>query len=121
MSTSNSSSSPIPSQPSAQPSLQTTYPSPSSAVHPGSSITRAGFTVTTRKLPILAAEPIERLSAELGITVPEMIFGDNVVRVEHAATGWAVEFRAADALARVDKTGKGMLQVAHSKEWQSTR
>lgn len=87
----------------------------------GSSITKQGFKITTRKLPILKAEPIEQMTAELGITPPEMIFGDNLVAIEHATSGWNIKFNAFDALDRVDKTGGSMLQVAHSKEWQSTR
>ena len=87
----------------------------------GSSILREGFRVTTRKLPILKAEPIEEMSAKLGIAPPEMIFGDNSVSIEHVASQWSLEFTTFDALDRVDKTGTSMLQVAHSREWQSTR
>jgi type 2A phosphatase activator TIP41 len=81
----------------------------------------AGFTITTRRLPILKAEPIEEMTAKLGIAVPEMIFGDNFVSIEHPASQWSIGFNAYDALDRVDKTGETMLQVAHSKAWQSTR
>ena len=94
------------------------YPS-SKAV--GHAIFQHGFKITTRKLPILKAEPIERMSTKLGITPPEMIFGDNSVTIEHPASGWSIDFNAFDALDRVDKSGGSMLQVAHSKEWQSTR
>ena len=93
------------------------YPSAADA---GNSITQYGFKITTRKLPILKAEPIEQMTAKLGIAPPEMIFGDNMVSVEHKS-GWAINFNTYDALDRVDKTGESMLQVAHSKEWQSTR
>lgn len=92
-----------------------------SSVGAGNSLTQSGFKITTRKLPILKAEPIERMTARLGIAPPEMIFGDNMVSIEHLATGWSIDFNTFDALDRVDKTGKSMLQVAHSKEWQSTR
>ena len=99
----------------ANPNVQ--YPSPADA---GNSITQHGFKITTRKLPILKAEPIEQMTAKLGIAPPEMIFGDNIVSIEHKS-GWAINFNTYDALDRVDKTGGSMLQVAHSKEWQSTR
>ena len=92
-----------------------------SAADAGNSITRSGFKITTKKLPILKAEPIDKMTAKLGIAVPEMIFGDNSVTIEHPSSGWAIEFNTFDALNRVDKTGETMLQVAHSKEWQSTR
>ena len=92
---------------------------PSSA-DAGSSITQHGFKITTRKLPILKAEPIEQMTKKLGIAPPEMIFGDNLVSIDHKS-GWGVQFNTYDALDRVDKTGGSMLQVAHSREWQSTR
>ncbi|KAL9039361.1 MAG: hypothetical protein Q9180_002575 [Flavoplaca navasiana] len=85
------------------------------------SVLRHGFRITTRKLPILKAGPIEHMTAKLGIAPPEMIFGDNVASIEHVGSGWKIEFNAFDALDQVDKSGNSMLQVAHSKEWQSTR
>ena len=93
------------------------YPSAADA---GKSITQHGFKITTRKLPILKAEPIEQMTAKLGIAPPEMIFGDNMTSIEHKS-GWGINFNTYDALDRVDKTGGSMLQVAHSREWQSTR
>ena len=85
------------------------------------SVVQHGFQITTRKLPILKAGPIDHMTAKLGIAPPEMIFGDNVALIEHLESGWKIEFNAFDALDLVDKTGNSMLQVAHSKEWQSTR
>ena len=93
------------------------YPSAADA---GNSITQHGFKITTRKLPILKAGPIEQMTAKLGIAPPEMIFGDNMASIEHKS-GWGINFNTYDALDRVDKTGGSMLQVAHSREWQSTR
>ena len=87
----------------------------------GNIISHRGFKITTRKLPILKADPIEKMTVALGITPPEMIFGDNSVSIEYALGGWALNFNTFDALNQVDKTGASMLQVAHSKEWQSTR
>ena len=98
--------------------IESHYPSTADL---GNSITQHGFRITTRKLPILKAGPIEQMTSALGITPPEMIFGNNEVSVEHPATGWAIKFTAFAALDRVDKTGDSMLQVAHSREWQSTR
>ncbi|ERF69180.1 hypothetical protein EPUS_01137 [Endocarpon pusillum Z07020] len=88
---------------------------------PQRSITQNGFKITTQKLPILKAEPIEQMTSALGIAPPEMIFGDNYVAVEHAASGWRISFNAFDALDRVDKTGEKRLKVAYSKEWQQSR
>ncbi|KAI9723407.1 MAG: hypothetical protein M1812_001291 [Candelaria pacifica] len=99
-------------------SSDTTFPSPADAGH---SITQKGFKITTRKLPILKATPIEVMTSRLGITPPEMIFGDNLVAIEHPASGWGINFNAFDALDLVDKTGESMLKVAYSKEWQKNR
>lgn len=97
---------------------------PADTVAPGhsdTSITKEGFKITTRKLPILKAGPIEEMTKALGITPPEMIFGDNLTRIEHEASGWFIEFNAFDALDRVDKTGQNMFKVSYSKEWQQNR
>ena len=97
---------------------------PADTVAPGhadTSITKDGFTITTRKLPILKAGPIDDMTKALGITPPEMIFGDNLTRIEHPASGWSIEFNAFDALDRVDKTGEHMFKVSYSKEWQQNR
>ena len=80
-----------------------------------------GFRISTQKLPILKAGPIEEMTGNLGIAPPEMIFGDNFVSIEHVDTGWSITFNAFDALDMVDKTGQSMLQVAHSDEWQRSR
>ncbi|KAI9884721.1 MAG: hypothetical protein M1823_003502 [Watsoniomyces obsoletus] len=96
----------------------THYPSPENA---GSSIRQAGFRIETCKLPILRAGPIEQMTSKLGITPPEMIFGDNVVAIEHVKSGWGISFNAFDALDLVDKTGAAALKVAYSKEWQKNR
>ena len=93
--------------------------SPSSQKPDATSI--KGFRISTQKLPILKAEPIEEMSNTLGIALPEMIFGDNFVKIEHEKTGWGITFNAFDALDRVDKTGESMLKVAYSKEWQKSR
>lgn len=77
--------------------------------------------IATRKAPILKAEPIEEMNDKLGIPVPEMIFGDNFVAIEHIPSGWKMDFNTFDALDRVSKTSDGMLQVAYSKEWQKDR
>jgi type 2A phosphatase activator TIP41 len=85
------------------------------------SITREGFKITTRKLPILKAGPIEDMTKNLGIAPPEMIFGDNLAQIQHLPSGWSISFNAYDALDRVDKTGAAMLKVAYSSEWQQNR
>ena len=73
---------------------------------------QANFIITTRKLPISRAEPIDALSKRIGIPIPEMIFGDNIVSITHPTTGWSIDFNAADALDAVDKTGQTPLMHA---------
>ncbi|XP_071955512.1 TIP41-like protein [Antedon mediterranea] len=51
--------------------------------------------------------------------LPEMVFGDNVLRVEHQA-GFGLEFTALEALKRVD-AHHDLLQVAAAKAWQEAR
>jgi hypothetical protein len=83
--------------------MSTPNGAPADTVAPGladTSITKNGFKISTRKLPILKAGPIEDMTKQLGITPPEMIF---------------------DALDRVDKTGERMFKVAYSQEWQQNR
>lgn len=77
--------------------------------------------ISTRKMPILKADPIDEMNQKLRIPVPEMIFGDNYVKIEHLDSGWEMQFNSFDALDRVSKTADGMLQVAYSKEWQKDR
>ena len=84
-------------------------------------VVHSGFKITTRKLPILMAGPIERMTENLKITPPEMIFGDNFVRIDDKTSKWCIEFNAYDALDRVDKTGANMLKVAYSEEWHENR
>lgn len=102
-------------------SAQEPYPSPAHLEAATTSHTQGRFTITTRKLPISKSGPISSMEARLGIPVPEMIFGDNVVSIEHRPTGWRIEFNAYDALDAVDKTDKNMLQVAYAKSWSASR
>ncbi|KAI9811670.1 MAG: hypothetical protein M1826_003122 [Phylliscum demangeonii] len=98
--------------------VTTRYPSRENA---GNTFKHRGFQITTRRLPILKAGPIEEMTAKLGITPPEMIFGDNLVSIEDERSGWGLQFNAFDALDRVDKTGQARLTVSYSREWQKNR
>ncbi|KAJ9142896.1 TIP41-domain-containing protein [Coniochaeta hoffmannii] len=83
--------------------------------------TQGHFTVLARKLPISKAGPISAMESRLGIPIPEMIFGDNLVSITHNPSGWSVSFAAEPALDLVNKTGEDMIQVAHAKDWTSSR
>lgn len=80
-----------------------------------------GFQIATQKLPILKAGPIEEMTTKIGIQIPEMIFGDNFVAIQHAESGWGIKFDAFGALDNVDKTGEKRLKVAYSQEWHASR
>ncbi|KAJ9621070.1 Tap42 interacting protein [Knufia peltigerae] len=99
--------------------VDTNYPSVTAA--PPRSFSIEGFRITTQKLPILKAGPIEEMTNKLGIAPPEMIFGDNFVAIEHPPSHWGIKFDAFGALDRVDKTGEKRLKVAYSKEWHQSR
>lgn len=97
------------------------YPSPDALEESTVSYTQKGFKISARKLPISKSDPIDDMNKKLGIPIPEMIFGDNLVSIEHLQSGWRIEFNAVDALDRVDKTDKDMLKVAYAKDWSSSR
>ncbi|RDW59654.1 TOR signaling pathway protein TipA-like protein [Coleophoma cylindrospora] len=101
--------------------IDESYPTPTAADQATLSHTRKGFKISARKLPISKSGPIDKMTEKLGIPVPEMIFGDNMVSIEHLESGWHLEFNAFDALDRVDKTDKNMLKVAYSSEWTKSR
>jgi len=105
----------------APPSTVCSYETSLPTLPKPNTICREGFKITTQKLPISKAGPIEDMTSKLGISPPEMIFGDNFVTIEHEASGWGIAFNSFDALDRVDKSGTTMLKVAYSKEWQKAR
>lgn len=52
-------------------------------------------------------------------SLPEMMFGDNVLRIQHDH-GFGIEFNATDALKCVNNC-QGMIKVACAEEWQESR
>lgn len=97
------------------------FPRPDNKAAATTSHRQGNFVITSRKLPISKAGPIDAMEHSLGIPVPEMIFGDNLVGIRHVPSGWGVEFNAYDALDAVDKTDKNMLQVAYARSWSASR
>ena len=84
------------------------------------SITIAGWTVTSTKLPICSSADCDRLAAKLEIPVPEMTFGNNSVSIQ-GPKGWKCDFDSQHALAAVDKTGSQGIKVSYSEQWNRTR
>ncbi|KAL5624193.1 hypothetical protein BROUX41_004253 [Berkeleyomyces rouxiae] len=99
----------------------TKFPTPGRGSASTTTHTQGNFRISTRKLPISKAGPIGEMETKLQIPVPEMIFGDNMVAIEHVPSGWSIEFNAFDALDGVDKTEKNMLQVSYARDWSSSR
>ncbi|KAG6017075.1 hypothetical protein E4U54_008453 [Claviceps lovelessii] len=97
------------------------FPSPLALAAATKTHSQGAFTISTRKLPISKAAAIDALTEKLGIPVPEMIFGDNLVSITHRPSGWTIAFTTPDALDAVDKTDKHMLKVAYARDWESTR
>ncbi|KAI9166850.1 Protein of unknown functionlike protein [Paramyrothecium foliicola] len=97
------------------------FPTPDALSAATTAHTQGRFRIATRKLPISKAGPIDELTERIGIPVPEMIFGDNLVSVTHVPTGWSLAFDAEAALDAVDKTDRNMLKVAYARDWESTR
>lgn len=97
------------------------FPTPSNKPDATVTFAHKGFRISSRKLPISKSDAIDAMSDALKIPIPEMIFGDNMVAIEHVEKGWVLEFNPYDALDRVDKTDKTMLKVAYAREWSESR
>lgn len=97
------------------------FPTPNALSAATKSHVQQRFKISTRKLPISKAGAIDDMTDKIGIPIPEMIFGDNLVAITHAPSNWTLSFNAADALDAVDKTEKNMLKVAYARDWESTR
>jgi type 2A phosphatase activator TIP41 len=104
------------------PPVMTSFVAATSVRDAGKTHTQSNWKIETHKYPICNSGEIEAMTSALGIAPPEMIFGNNSVRMTHVPSGFSVEFNAFDALDVVDKTGShGMLKVAYSDEWQRMR
>ncbi|CAL8275854.1 TIP41-like protein isoform X1 [Gadus morhua] len=76
--------------------------------------------VTATKTHIMKSKDIEHLAEDMNLpSLPEMLFGDNVLRIQHA-DGYGIEFNAIDALKRVNNM-EDSVKVACAQEWQESR
>lgn len=78
------------------------------------------WTVNSTKGPILKASEVEKISTDLELpSIPEMVFGENRLQIEHKA-GFGIQFNAIDALRHVDNK-HDLMKVAVADEWQRKR
>ncbi|KTW27904.1 uncharacterized protein T551_02871 [Pneumocystis jirovecii RU7] len=98
------------------------FPVPHTVITCGTtrSIHLQDWSVISTKGSILTSEEIQQFSSRLMIPIPEMTFGKNQVIMEHSS-GWRMAFTAYDALEKVDKTGKEVIQVSYANEWVKKR
>ncbi|KAM4721249.1 TIP41-like protein isoform 1-T2 [Rhinophrynus dorsalis] len=76
--------------------------------------------LTATKTHIMKSADVEKLAEEMHMPcLPEMMFGDNVLRILHSS-GFGIEFNAKDALKRVNNY-QGAVKVACAEEWQESR
>jgi type 2A phosphatase activator TIP41 len=84
------------------------------------SITINDWSIYTIKKPILNSPELDNLSeTRFSFPLPEMIFGNNVVRLVNDKTGETIEFNALDALDSLDDDCK--FKVSYHEEWLSAR
>ncbi|AMD22993.1 HHR224Wp [Eremothecium sinecaudum] len=81
------------------------------------SISILDWTITTRKRPILNSQELQDWDSKLqGLMLPEMIFGNNYVRVRNEKHNWALEFNALEALKLVKLEDCG-IRVSYAHKW----
>ena len=97
------------------PSPQSSYP-----IQDKPSITVNGWSIFTTKKPILNSLELDHLAeTKFDFPLPEMIFGNNNVRIRNDVTGGTIEFNAIDALSSLDPNCP--LKVSCHEEWLKSR
>lgn len=75
--------------------------------------------------PISNATELDAIQASVGIPLPEMTFGNNVLELEHKPSGWKYEFNATYALKEVKngplEEGDGGVKVGYAETWLKSR
>ncbi|KAK6201252.1 TIP41-domain-containing protein [Scheffersomyces amazonensis] len=95
-------------------------PSASFPIQDRPSITINNWSIYTIKKPILNSQELDDLSENrFDFPLPEMIFGNNVVKIVNDQTGEIIEFNALDALDSMDSETK--FKVSYHEEWLASR
>ena len=81
--------------------------------------------ITASTNPISNAPECDAIQSFLGIPLPEMIFGNNYLTLEHRPSGVKYSFTAQNALQNVKKgelgDGDGAVKVRYADKWLETR
>jgi len=84
-----------------------------------------GWLITAETNPISSGPQCDALQASLGIPLPEMIFGNNTLTLEHKPSGWKYAFSAEEALKAVKRSelepGDGGVRVDYADAWLKSR
>ncbi|KAH3663889.1 hypothetical protein OGAPHI_005292 [Ogataea philodendri] len=125
---------PVPKEPVAKPPLPVSTDSPSCAscgtvitpspvatlpLRDTPSINVGDWKIYTARHPILNASEIDEFESILNLPVPEMIFGNNRVRISHPKL--EIDFCALDALKLVEFNPPNLIQVSYASEWVKSR
>lgn len=95
-------------------------PKASFPFHEKPSITVNDWSIHTMKGPILSSSELDHLNEHrFEFPLPEMIFGNNHVRIINSKTQSVIEFNTLDALDSL--APKSDFKVSYHKEWLSTR
>lgn len=96
-------------------------PSPKSSfpIQDEPSITINDWSIYTIKRPILNSQELDELEERYDLPLPEMIFGNNRVRLINDKTKSIIEFNALDALDSLNN--KSDFKVSYHKEWLDSR
>lgn len=83
------------------------------------SITINDWSIYTVKRPILSSQELDDLEARYNFPLPEMIFGNNNVKLVNDKTQTIIEFNALDALDSLN--GSSDFKVSYHQEWLESR
>ncbi|KNZ76035.1 TIP41-like protein [Termitomyces sp. J132] len=81
--------------------------------------------ITASTNPISNASECDALQASLGLPLPEMTFGRNLLTLEHRPSGWKYSFTTDGALRNVRngelREGDGGVKVGYADKWLQSR
>ena len=88
-------------------------------------ITVYDWQISAGTRPISNATELDEIQASVGIPLPEMTFGNNILELEHKPSGWKYEFNVTLALKGVRngplEEGDGGVKVGYADTWLKSR